>query len=255
MSRTVLVTGGISGIGRAIAALFAAEAHPEAHPAGTSADAPAGPPQVYVTGRHQATVERTANELGVHGIVCDATDPAQVAALAAQLPTVDVLVNAAGGLPGDAPGGLAPLEALLAQWTTSLAQNLLTAVLTTTALRDALTPTAAVISIGSIGAERRGGSYGAAKAALAAWNAALSADLGPNGVTCNVISAGYTAGTNFFGGTLPAARHEALVAETHTKRPGTVDDIAATAYFLASPGARHITGQTIHVNGGAYTTR
>ncbi|MFA3837924.1 SDR family oxidoreductase [Streptomyces aureus] len=43
--------------------------------------------------------------------------------------------------------------------------------------------------------------------------------------------------------------------ETHNKRPGMVDVIAQTAYFLVSPGARHITGQTIHVNGGAFTTR
>jgi 3-oxoacyl-[acyl-carrier protein] reductase len=42
---------------------------------------------------------------------------------------------------------------------------------------------------------------------------------------------------------------------THDKRPGRPDDIAQTAHFLASPGARHITGQTIHVNGGAFTTR
>ncbi|WP_346427573.1 hypothetical protein [Streptomyces sp. AcE210] len=40
--------------------------------------------------------------------------------------------------------------------------------------------------------------------------------------------------------------------ETHNKRPGTVEDIAQTAYYLASPGARHVTGQT---NGGAFTTR
>jgi 3-oxoacyl-[acyl-carrier protein] reductase len=45
------------------------------------------------------------------------------------------------------------------------------------------------------------------------------------------------------------------VAETHNKRPGAVDNIAQPACFLASPGARHITGQTIHVNGGAFTTR
>ncbi|WP_162473400.1 MULTISPECIES: SDR family oxidoreductase [Kitasatospora] len=50
-------------------------------------------------------------------------------------------------------------------------------------------------------------------------------------------------------------RRRALIEETHDKRPGTVEDIAATAYFLASPGARHLTGQTLHVNGGAYTTR
>jgi NAD(P)-dependent dehydrogenase (short-subunit alcohol dehydrogenase family) len=33
------------------------------------------------------------------------------------------------------------------------------------------------------------------------------------------------------------------------------EDIAETAYFLASGGARHITGQNLHVNGGAHTTR
>ncbi|HEV3184451.1 MAG TPA: SDR family oxidoreductase [Xanthobacteraceae bacterium] len=33
---------------------------------------------------------------------------------------------------------------------------------------------------------------------------------------------------------------------------GTPDDIAATVRFLCGPGARYITGQTIHVNGGAY---
>jgi 3-oxoacyl-[acyl-carrier protein] reductase len=50
-------------------------------------------------------------------------------------------------------------------------------------------------------------------------------------------------------------RHNALVQETHNKRAGTVEDIAEMSYFLASPGARHVTGQTLHVNGGAFTTR
>jgi len=50
-------------------------------------------------------------------------------------------------------------------------------------------------------------------------------------------------------------RRDTLIAATHDKRPGRPDDIAETAHFLASPGARHITGQTIHVNGGAFTTR
>ena len=45
------------------------------------------------------------------------------------------------------------------------------------------------------------------------------------------------------------------MAATHVKRPGQPGDIAETAHFLASPGARQITGQTIHVNGGAFTTR
>jgi 3-oxoacyl-[acyl-carrier protein] reductase len=234
----VLVTGGTSGIGRAIAERFAA-----------------GRAEVFITGRDAGTVEQAAKELGVHGAVCDATSPGQVAALAARLGELDVLVNAAGGLPEAGSGDGSALEALLAQWHASLVQNLLSAVLTTTSVQDKLTRGSSIISIGSIGAERRGGSYGAAKAALAAWSASLSAELAPNGVTCNVISAGYIAGTNFFRGQLTGERHRALVEETHNKRAGTVGDIAQMACFLASPGARHITGQTIHVNGGAFTTR
>ncbi|MFD0690800.1 SDR family NAD(P)-dependent oxidoreductase [Actinomadura fibrosa] len=237
MARTVLVTGGSSGIGRAIAARFAAD----------QAD-------VVITGRHADTVASAAKEEGVEGVVCDATDPGQVAGLAARFSRVDVLVNAAGGLPPLAGEG-ADLDAVLAEWHASLAQNLLSAVLTTASVRDRLAPGGSVISIGSIGAERRGGSYGASKAALAAWNASLSAELGPRGVSSNVIAAGYIAGTAFFQGGMTDERHGALVEETHDKRAGTVEDVAATAHFLASDGARHITGQTIHVNGGAFTTR
>ncbi|WP_413806183.1 SDR family oxidoreductase [Streptomyces sp. OE57] len=50
-------------------------------------------------------------------------------------------------------------------------------------------------------------------------------------------------------------RRGALVAETRNKRAGTAWDIARTAFFLAPPGARLITGRTIHVSGGAFTTR
>ena len=74
-------------------------------------------------------------------------------------------------------------------------------------------------------------------------------------MTANVISAGYIADTSFFRDRLTSQRRETLVAATHDKRPGRPGDIAETAHFLASPGARHITGQTIHVNGGAFTTR
>jgi len=75
-------------------------------------------------------------------------------------------------------------------------------------------------------------------------------------VTTDAV-AGYIAGTNFFRDRMTSRRHEALVAATHDKRPGEPGDIAETAHFLASPrrGPRHISGQTIHVNGGAFTTR
>jgi 3-oxoacyl-[acyl-carrier protein] reductase len=266
LARNVLVTGASGGIGRAIAARFAADG-----------DA------VVITGRDAERLRRAADDLGARGVVCDAADPEQVASLRAGLgDTLDVLVNnaggntdfdsadaaggergvggggergAGGGEGGGAGGCRAGLERLAASWRANLDANLISAVLTTDAVADRLADGGSVISIGTIGAERGGGSYGAAKAALASWNAYLSAEIGPRGVTANVVSAGYIAGTNFFRERLTSQRRETLIAATHDKRPGRPDDIAETAYFLASPGARHITGQTIHVNGGAFTTR
>jgi len=251
VARNVLVTGASGGIGRAIAARFAADGD-----------------TVVITGRNAERLRSAAGELGARGVVCDAADPEQVARLSAELgDSVDVLVNNAGGntnfdagsTAGDggdgADGCRAGLERLAASWRANLDANLISAVLTTHAVYDRLAAGGSVISIGTIGAERGGGSYGAAKAALASWNADLSSEIGPRGVTANVISPGYIAGTSFFRDRLTSQRRETLIAATHDKRPGSPDDIAETAYFLASPGARHITGQTIHVNGGAFTTR
>ena len=251
MARNVLITGASGGIGRAIAARFAADGD-----------------TVVITGRNAGRLQRAADELGAHGVACDAADPAQVAALRAELAdTLDVLVNNAGGNTdfdeaqrADDEGTASEscrvrLEQLAASWRANLDANLISAVLTTDAVTDRLASGGSVISIGTIGAERGGGSYGAAKAALASWNAYLSAEIGPRGVTANVISPGYIADTNFFRDRLTQQRRDNLIAATHDKRPGQPGDIAETAHVLASPGARHITGQTIHVNGGAFTTR
>lgn len=246
VARTVVVTGGGNGIGRAIAARFAEDGA-----------------QVFITGRAEQGVLAAAEELdagtpgNVIGVACDSTDPQQLSALIPRLGEgVDVLVNASGGLvPGEGEGGGDPLEELRNTWNAYVAQNVLGAVLTTAAVRDLLGSGSSVVSLGSISAERRGGAYGAAKAALAAWNAGLSAELGPLGITANVVAPGYIRGTGFFLGAMTDARHELLVAETHDGRAGTPQDVAELVFFLASPGARHLTGQTIHLNGGAFTTR
>jgi 3-oxoacyl-[acyl-carrier protein] reductase len=241
MARNVIVTGGGSGIGRAVAARFA-----------ESGDA------VVVTGRQPGPLQATAAELGVAFTVCDASDPAQVEA--AELPeTVHVLVNNAGGNTDFAlPAGAdltADLKALAARWRANLEANLVSAVLMTAAVRDRLAADGSIISIGSIAADKGSGSYGAAKAGLASWNAGLAAELGPGGVTANVVSPGYTEGTGFFRGSLSPGRREALIAATSTGTPASPDDIAGAVHFLASPAARQITGQVLAVNGGARTTR
>jgi 3-oxoacyl-[acyl-carrier protein] reductase len=241
MSRTVVVTGGGTGIGRAVAAAFA-----------TDGD------RVFITGRRQEVLEKAAHGLGpgVTPVVCDATDADQVTALRARLPErVDVLVNNAGGTAGfQYPAG-DDLVAMSAYWRSNLDANLMGAVLTTTALDPLLPAGAAVVHIGSFAADRGQGAYGAAKAALASWNIFLARRLGGRGITANVVSPGYIAETEFFGPGAAEEFHRARVAETMVGRPGYPDDLAGLVRFLASPEARHITGQVMHVNGGALTTR
>ncbi|MFD3401800.1 SDR family NAD(P)-dependent oxidoreductase [Kribbella sp. NPDC058693] len=234
--RTIVVTGGATGIGRATAELFRADGD-----------------EVVITGRRPDVLAKTAADLGARGVVCDATDPKQIEQLVETLPDqVDVLVNNAGGNTDfGRPDG--DLEQLKANWLANLEANLISAVLTTTALASRLTT--AVIHLGSIAGARGPGSYGASKAALAMWNADIAAELGPRGITSNVVAPGFTAETEFFQGRLTDQRRETLLQATLTKREGQVGDIAGTIHFLASPAARHLTAQVLHVNGGALITR
>ncbi len=241
MARNVVVTGGGTGIGRAVAASFAADGD-----------------TVVILGRRPEPLKSTATELGpaVRAVVCDATDPTQVEALRAQLPTtVDVLVNSAGGNPDLYRSSSDDLAWLAASWRANLDANLLSAVLVTAVVADRLTEGGAVISIGSIAADKGAGAYGAAKAGLASWNVDLAGELGPRGVTANVVSPGYIADTEFFRDRLTDQRRDALIAATLTGRAGTPDDVAGAVAFLASSAARQITGQVLAVNGGARTTR
>ncbi|WP_026875519.1 SDR family NAD(P)-dependent oxidoreductase [Jiangella gansuensis] len=242
--RTIVVTGGGTGIGRAVAASFAADGD-----------------TVVITGRRREVLDDAVASLGSAGVRAvdfDASDPAAVtAALDTLPPTVDVLVNAAGGntgfdLPTPAPGDLAALAAL---WGANFEANVLTAVLVTTGLLPRMPSGGRVITIGSIAARQGAGDYGAAKAAVETWTASLAAEVGPRGITANVVAPGLTAGTEFFRGRLTEARRQRLVDATMTKREGTTDDVTAAVRYLASSGAGHVTGQVLHVNGGAYLGR
>ena len=238
--REIVVTGGGTGIGRAVAKAFA-----------TTGDS------VVITGRRSEVLEATAAQLGpaVRSVAFDAADPDRIEAALDGLPAhVDVLVNNAGGntdIGFAEPTGLA---AIAAAWRANLDANLVSAVLVTSALRTRLRSGGAVISISSIAAHRGGsGSYGASKAALEAWNLTLAAELGVDQITANVIAPGYIEGTDFFRGGMTDQRRAALIEQTATGRAGTPEDVSGAVLFLASPGARHITGQTLHVNGGALT--
>jgi 3-oxoacyl-[acyl-carrier protein] reductase len=246
--RQVVVTGGGTGIGLAVAGEFVQAGD-----------------QVTITGRRDYVLKEATAGLAARAgrapvaYVCfDAGDPAAVSAALERLPAqVDVLVNNAGGNTDfdREPVSDGDLAGLAAAWRANLAANLLSAVLVTAALTPRLARDARIISFSSIAARRGAGSYGAAKAAVEAWTADVAAELGPRGITANVVSPGLTLGSEFFRDRLTDTRRERLVAETRTGRAGTTADVAATVMFLASPAAGHVTGQVIHVNGGAYLGR
>ncbi len=131
----------------------------------------------------------------------------------------------------------------------------MSAVLVTTALMSRLPDGGRIVTIGSIAARLGAGSYGAAKAAIEAWTASVASDLGPRGITANVVSPGLILDTEFFRGRLTDAGIERRVAATRNQRAGTPADVAAMVLFLASAQAGHITGQVLHVNGGAFLGR
>jgi 3-oxoacyl-[acyl-carrier protein] reductase len=236
MARTIVVSGGGTGIGRAVAARFAADGE-----------------RVVIIGRRADVLEKTAGELGATAVPADLSEPAQVervrAVLADRFGSIDVLVNNAGGNVErhGASGGVAE------RWTGNFRANVLTAVLPTEAFRDLLNPSGRIVFITSIAALRGSGgtSYGPMKAALHPYAFDLAAALGPRGVTVNVVAPGFIADTEFFGGTLDDERRATLVAQTHTGRAGTPQDVAETVHWLASPGAGHVTAQIVQVNGGA----
>jgi 3-oxoacyl-[acyl-carrier protein] reductase len=239
--RRIVVTGGGTGIGAAAASLFAAAGH-----------------DVTITGRRADVLAATAARLGVGHAAFDAADPASVQAALDLLPsTVDVLVNNAGGntdrrRPAVDAGDLA---AIADAWRANFAANVLTTVLVTEALKPRLSDGARIVTVGSIAAKQGSGSYGAAKAAIEAWNVETARSLGARGITANLVAPGVTIDTEFFAGTVSDDWVASRVCAAFNRRPATPAEIADTIFFLARPDSAHLTGQVIHVNGGAYTAR
>jgi NAD(P)-dependent dehydrogenase (short-subunit alcohol dehydrogenase family) len=89
--------------------------------------------------------------------------------------------------------------------------------------------------------------YGASKGALASMSFALAEELGPKGITINVVSPGPIATDLSMKGSPVAAR---LEANQHIKREGTTEEVAGLILFLSSPVSGYITGQNIYVDGG-----
>lgn len=236
-----MVSGGGTGIGRAVAARFAADGD-----------------SVVVVGRRGAVLDAAASEINeacdatlVSALVADLSDPAQVAAVAESIAAngaVDVVVNNAGGNFGGSPATLAEVAE---GWRRDFDGNVLTSVLLTEALTPSLArPGGRIVTITSIAALRGAGSYGAAKAALHAWTMSLATALAPEGITANAVAPGFIPDTGFWEGRLTDEVVAPRIAQTPVGRPGTPAEVAEAVIYLASPDAGFTTGQILQVNGG-----
>jgi 3-oxoacyl-[acyl-carrier protein] reductase len=240
-----VVSGGGTGIGRATAAALAADGM-----------------DVVILGRRAEVLRGAAEEINrdrvagsgeVSWVRGDVSDPAETAAAAEVIrqryPVIDVVVNNAGG---SVRAG-ADLGELAAAWLEAYRKNVISAVLLTSALLPLVRrPGGRVIIVGSRAAATGGASpaYVAAKAALGGWVLSLAAQLGPEGITANVVAPGYTAGTDLLTGRMPAERHERIVAGIAAGRPAQPEEIAAVIRFLASAEASYVSGQVLSVDGG-----
>jgi len=240
--RVALVTGGGRNIGRAIALALAA--------------AGAG---VVINGRRdRQAVEAVAAEIAAAGgqalpVLADVGDAAAVDRLVAvaveRFGRLDILINNAAVRPEKA------LEQMtLADWHAVLAVNLDGAFLT---VKSALvhlraSGAGAIVNLGGVsghaGAKRRAHVV-TAKAGLVGFTRALAHELAGDGITANCVVPGLIDTERE--PSVPLPQHH-QVSRTLLGRLGSAEEIAAAVRFLSGPGARYITGQTLHVNGGVY---
>jgi 3-oxoacyl-[acyl-carrier protein] reductase len=110
----------------------------------------------------------------------------------------------------------------------------------------------AIVNLSSVSATRGARSghadYSAAKGGVESLTKSLANELGPYGITVNAVAPGMIR-TDMTSEALSAREREYLT-QIPLGRIGTPEDVAAAVLFLASPAARYITGQILHVNGG-----
>jgi len=240
LGKRAFVTGASRGIGAAIARRFAAEGAAVAIGYERSADA-----------AHAIAQEIEAAGGRAVAIQMDAVDPASIRQAvdqaASTLGGLDILVNNAGIIRYGAVG-----EISLADIDATLAVNVRAVILATQAALPHMGEGGRIITTGSNLADRVPDAgkalYSASKAALIALTKGFARDLGPRGITVNLVHPGST-NTDMNPADGPHA--ESQRQRMAIKEYGRPEDVAALYAFLASDEARSVNGTGFTVDGGA----
>ena len=240
----VLITGGASGIGRAVAEMLVHRLGPAA--------------SLMLADRDSAQLAKVVAELSdrgsrVVGAVADLSDPASARPLIEQaqrdLGGLDGLVSNAGLV---RPGALQDLS--LEDYETVFAVNTrATWLLAKYAYPLLKESKGSIVATGSLASENPGlalGTYSASKAALVMLVRQMSVEWGPDGIRCNCVSPGAVV-TPMTGNFTDPERRRRRSAGTALGRIAEAQDVAAAIVFLLGPDSSYISGVNLMVDGGA----
>jgi NAD(P)-dependent dehydrogenase (short-subunit alcohol dehydrogenase family) len=239
--KAALITGGDSGIGRAVAVYFAKE----------GADVAI----VYV--REDKDAEETRRLVENEGCRCllisgDVTDEAfcqrSVEQTVRKLGRLDVLVNNAGEQHPQETIEQISAEQLERTFRT----NIFAMFFMTKAALKYLKKGAAIINTASVTAYRGSPSlldYSSTKGAIVSFTRSLSVNLAKQGIRVNAVAPG-PIWTPLIPATFPPERVKTFGADTPMGRPGQPEEVAPSYVFLASDDSSYMSGQVLHPNGG-----
>jgi NAD(P)-dependent dehydrogenase (short-subunit alcohol dehydrogenase family) len=240
----VLITGALTGIGRATAMAFAQQRA-----------------KLVVSGRRAEEGAQLARELALHGaeakfVLADVTDERQLEKLVAEAARafgrLDVAVNNAGveGIPGPitevtSDNYQAVFDANVKGVLFSMKHEL--PLMLKQGSGSIINISSIVGHVGMAGASI----YTASKHAVEGLTRAAAVEVAAAGVRVNAVAPGpiETAMLNRFTGH-SAEMKSGLIGMMPAKRSGTVDEIAAAIVYLASPAAAYVTGQVLGIDGG-----
>lgn len=239
--KTVLITGGTSGIGLATARLYIEKGA-----------------EVIITGRYQETIDETVQQLGTraHGLVSDAGKIADIRNLQQQVmeivPHIDVLFANAGY------GQFAPVETVTEEHVNELFDVLVKGpFFTVQQILSIMKEGSSIILNTSVVTESgfpNMAIYSAAKSAVQSFIKTMAAECTSRNIRVNGVSPGYIE-TNIWDktGLSPEQIDEAIETTILTipfKRFGNPKEVAEAVHFLASDAASYIHGTEIVVDGG-----